>query len=230
MKLRILAATVTALVAGLLLSGTANAAHYTGPTKTVPWVTHLAPGGHIPPHDSADVTWPETLLVGPPKCGTVTQYDTYRYGTAQDRALVDALVAHGTLNRPNSGPWTDETFIVSWTLTVEAPCQAPSAGPSASPSPSSTPQALPPSGSGGVGAGAVTPVVPPTPSVPASPSATVTPIVLGETTTNLGETTMQLPNTGAPYLLLVGIGLGLIGTGGLLVAAARRLISYPQTD
>jgi hypothetical protein len=210
--------TVTALVAGLLLPGAANAARYTGPTKTVPWVTHLAPGGHVPPHDSADVTWPETLLVGPPKCGTVTQYDTYRYGTAQDRAMVDALIAHGTLNRPNSGPWTDETFIVSWVLTVEAPCQTTSGqAPSASPSPSAVPLT--------VGAAPLTPAAPPTPSAPASPSSAPTPpapIVLGETSTQLGEKALQLPNTGVPYLLLIGISLGLIGTGAVLVAAARR--------
>jgi hypothetical protein len=194
MRLRILAATVTALVAGLLLPGAANAVHYTGPTKTVPWVTHLAPGGHIPPKDSADVTWPETLLVGPPKCGTVTQYDTYKYGTDAEKAEVEALIAHGTLNRPNSGPWTDETFIVSWVLNVEAPCQAPS--PSPSPPASNLSNTALQVQPGAVG----------------KPPA---PIVLGETTT-------QLPSTGVPYLLLIGISLGLIGTGAGFVYAARR--------
>lgn len=94
-------------------------------TKTVSW---LIPGytGTTPPSSSDPTIWtPEQILYTEPVCGIHwIQTDDYRYKTAEQRALVDALIAKGTLGRVNGQP-EDSAVYLSHTYTQQEPCIQP---------------------------------------------------------------------------------------------------------
>lgn len=119
MKLKTAAATLlTGLTAaGVLLTATPTNAAATPteqPTITVSWLTQLAPSV-TQPHNANDVTWPQTIA-GDAPCGDGwVQVDVYRY-SEKHKAAVDALIAHGILNKPGSPEWTDSAFVKSWSF------------------------------------------------------------------------------------------------------------------
>jgi len=206
------------------LTGVAHATP-TPQTKTVSWVTSLTPGVTTPT-GAGDVTWPQTLLKGDPACGTVIQTDVYRYGTPHDQAIVDGLLAHGTLNKPGSATWTDSAVVLSWKFTVEeTPCPSPTPTPSQTPTPSPSPS---PSSTPSETTNPPTPTTPPVVVVTPSPTPSATPpAVLASATLSptAGPSTppaKTLPFTGfSPWPYVLG-GLACLGLGGLFLAFARR--------
>lgn len=219
-------------------TGTAHAS-VTQQTKTVSWVTSLAPGVTTP--TGADgVTWPQTLLKGDPACGTVIQTDVYRYGTKTDRDIVDGLLDHGTLNKPGSAHWTDSAVVLSWKFTVEDACPTTSPTPtpsetptpSVSPSPSSTPsETTPPPTASTPPVVVVLPSLTPTATPTVLPSVTPSPTV-GPSATPPAKTcptgqtltagTCQLPFTGFSVWPFVLAGAACLGIGGAFLLLTRR--------
>lgn len=171
----ILSAMALTVFAVLVLIGAGTASATPTPTvsttKTVDWLTTLAPGA-TKTTDENSVTWPQTYTPTVPTCGVVQQ-DVYRYDS-KTKARVDALIAHGKLDKPDNDttPWTDEDFIISWSFPSLPGCVTPTPTPTMS-----TPTPMP---------SVSTPVVPSTPALvsvttPVLPNTglPINPILLG---------------------------------------------------
>lgn len=98
--------TAASLIAGIGFTGFATAAHATEEptTKTVEWLTT-----NTEEPTNVTVNWPQSLLTEG-ACGWV-QVDVYRYGTPEDIALVDAILADGILTQGE-----DYSVVESWSF------------------------------------------------------------------------------------------------------------------
>lgn len=124
---KITASVAVFLLALLALASPASAS--TSSTISVTWITSLEPGVTTPT-GANDVTWPQQYTKYAPECDAVLQIDLYKYGTSQQKALVKALLAHGSLNKPGSANWTDTAVVISWKIVVLPVCNPTSSSPS----------------------------------------------------------------------------------------------------
>jgi hypothetical protein len=146
MKIQLLL--VTGVIAALGFAGgygaSAASATKAPATITATWATTSDPTRPLPT-DASNVAWPQTLLSPAPAClprATVVQVDVYSYDAAH-KADVDALLAHGVLNKPGSANWTDSAFVISWSYRVIPACQITTTSASVSPTPTeSTPPSI----------------------------------------------------------------------------------------
>lgn len=204
-------------------------------TVTVAWQTGSDPAGPLPT-DASDTTWPQTYVGTLPECAPVAyvaQVDTYRYGTDQDKATVDALVAAGVLQQPGQSG-SDSSVVISWRYVVVPACVVESSAPpsSSAPAPTVTPTV---SASCTTAPGTTVDCHPsrvplPTPSghptLPKSTSSAVVVVARSSTGTALmahkAAATPVLANTGARWLPLTIIGATLLAAGGMMSVAGRN--------
>jgi hypothetical protein len=96
-------------------------------TKTVAWL--------MPKSTTAEVSWPQEYAGTVPACGTGWyQVDVYRYGTPEQKKLVDEIISDGIL----TGPEEDGKAYVSHTFVQ--PVNDPATG---NPTPEPTPEPTP---------------------------------------------------------------------------------------
>lgn len=223
------AAAILAVFVLALLALASPATASVSQTKTVTWVTQLAPGVTTPT-GANDVTWPQSLGNYAPECDAVLQIDVYRYTSVGDRAVVDALLKHGVLNKPGSAHWTDSSVIVSWKFVVLPVCNSETPTPTESISQSPTPTVTasdtpttPPVQSSPPQVTVVQPPLTPSPSITVSstPSPKASPVVTPKPTPSVTPPT-KLPFTGLRTDLLSGSAALLILLGCTSLYLSRR--------
>jgi LPXTG-motif cell wall-anchored protein len=190
-----------------------------GQTTTRTW---YLPVGVDPRTAPFEKWWPQTVA---PVFDVWCQHDTYRYETAEQRAIVDALDDDGLLTLDQNGTPEDSRVYLGHTFTFCNPKPSPSPSPSNTPTPSPTASETATPTPTPTATETATPS--PSPTLPATPtpSPTVTPTTpeTASSTTSPSPVRPRIVQADAPSDAPELAATGPSATGGLLALGVALL-------